>query len=158
MEKGEGRSEERDGDKPGKGMGVMAVTMMALWLDPTAGPGHVADLPRRIGAGVLVAWTSIAIALGAALSALRLAFSGGEHNPLWFAVATPMFLPVVLGTVYLPRRRVPALALALVLGAVIGIGVALVLPTSLPVYWRVYLALSAGALVASATYGAVARA
>ncbi|MFE3171300.1 hypothetical protein ACFXPA_24585 [Amycolatopsis sp. NPDC059090] len=131
--------------------------MTALWLDPTSGPGESDTLPSRAGAGVLALWTALGIGLGAAVSAFRLLTASDEVQPIWFAVAVPMFLPLLLGLVKLPRFRYRALAAALLLGAAAGTGVGFLMPAAAGTFWTTYLALSAGALIAAVVYGLIAR-
>jgi hypothetical protein len=147
-----------DDDRPGRGMGSMAMNMIGLWLGPAVEPDDFDDMPKRIGATVLMLWTLIGIALGAAFSAVKFASGAGSTSPISFAAAVPMFLPLVLGIVRLPNRRVAALAAASVLGAAVGVGLALTLPVLVGTYWAIFTALAAGALVASAVYGNIARA
>jgi hypothetical protein len=72
-------------------------------------------------------------------------------------VAAPMFLPLLLGTARLPRRRGPALVLAALPGGAVGIVAGLILPTIVGTRWGAFLALSVASLVVSTTYGAIAR-
>src|SRR5688572_15511126 len=146
-----------NGDDARKGLGSIALNMIGLWLGPNIDIDND-ELPRRIGPLVLVLWTLFGVALGAIFSALRIAAGGDDASPVRFTVLGPMFLPLLLALIRLPGRRAPAFALAVLSGGVVGVLGAVSLSAVLGGFWAVYVSVSAGALVASAVYGAVAGA
>ncbi len=79
-------------------------------------PEDLDDMPRRVSPLVLLLWTLVGVLVGGAVALLRLAFGADPDSPVILAVAAPMFLPTLLATAQLPRRRGPALAAAVVAG------------------------------------------
>jgi hypothetical protein len=142
---------------PFRGLDGFLLTMMTLWVDPTPDPDGLAETPARIGPLVLALWTLAGTALAAAVAGARFLLGAGPSTPFAFAMVAPMTLPLLLGVVRLPIRRLPALALALVLGALVGVACLLALRSPVGGFWTGFLAMAAAALTAAASYGAVAR-
>ena len=148
-------SETAGRDAPKKGLGSLIWSMAALWMGPANDPADFDDLPRRIGPAVLVLWTAAGVALAGLLSVGRQAL--GMDHPLGVAVAAPMFLPLLLGLIRLPVRRVPALSAALPAGAVPAVLLGLAPADPFGTYWATFTGLAVGILTAAAVYGAIAR-
>ncbi len=140
-----------------QGLGDMLADMLTFWWFESSEAYEPGRSDERFGPVKLIVWTVVAVAVAAAGLGVKLSLFGGPPVVGWAVAAVPLMLPMVGALAHRPPRRWPGLAVAVLLGALVGGAVGASTAAPLGSLWSGFVGLSSAFLVGAAGFALVTR-